>query len=51
MNAKMKERYRTMPELREIEKAKARLRHIRNKEKKVLEAAVADFNSIIDGAC
>ncbi len=51
MNAKMKERYRTMPEFREAEKAKARLRHRRNKERKVLEAAVADFHSTIERAC
>ena len=48
MNATMKERYRTMPEFKKAEKAKARLRHRRNKERKLLEAAVADFNSTIE---
>ncbi len=51
MNAKMKERYRTMPEIREDAKANARLRHSRNRERKALEAAAVDFNSTIEGAC
>ena len=51
MNAAIKERYRTMPEIREAAKANARLRHSRNRERKALEAAAVDLNSTIEGAC